>query len=483
MDDLTTTAPVPSSRRWQVADVLTASRWPTALAFAALSLSPSMAVALVGWVWVSDALDGHLARAAGTPGRLAATDPLADAAVAVGLVRHLVGVGFLPGVSSTVVVLVLLAMWWATRVVAVQMLLQTLAYASFLLWVQLERAPGRGILGLVLLGVVLVERHRFVEELVPTFLHGWAALAGPRGRPGASTVGRGASTGRRAIVRESTATIETGDGQRLHVFRWSPEGRPKAVVQVQHGLAEHAARYRRFAQALTDAGYLVYAADARGSGQSAANGYGVWGPDGWLGWVDDVARLGARVRRDEPDLPLGLVGHSMGSFATQQHLLDHAAEVDAVVLSGSTEVSWLVPVLDADEPADLSTFNEPFEHRTGFEWLSRDEAEVDAYVADPACGWEAPPLAGIATLASAADPDRVAGIRPDLPILILSGSDDPLAQGGAAVEALGDQYRRAGLHDVEVRLYPGARHEILNETNRDEVTADIIAFLDRTLAG
>lgn len=284
-------------------------------------------------------------------------------------------------------------------------------------------------------------------------------------------------------MQESTTTVATRDGQQLHTYRWAPDDDPRAVVQVQHGLAEHAGRYRRFAEALTAAGYLVYAADARGSGRSATDGYGAWGPDGWPGWVDDVARLTARIRQDEPDLPLGLFGHSMGSFATQQHLLDHSGDVDAAVLSGSTDVGWLVPVLDADEPADLSVFNAPFEHRTGFEWLSRDEAEVDAYVADPACGWEAPPLDDIATLAAAADPERVAGVRDDLPLLIVSGTDDPLAQGGAAIEALAEQYRRAGLGDVQVELYPGARHEVLNETNRDEVTADVVAFLDRTLAG
>ena len=281
---------------------------------------------------------------------------------------------------------------------------------------------------------------------------------------------------------EATTVLATTDGQQLHVFRWSPEEEPKAVVQIQHGLAEHAGRYRRFAQALTDAGYLVYAADARGSGRSASAGYGAWGEAGWPGWVDDVGRLTALIRTSEPGLPLGLFAHSMGSFATQQHLLDHADEVDAVILSGSTEVGWLVPVLDADEPADLSAFNAPFEHRTGFEWLTRDDAEVDAYMDDPACGWAAPPLAGIATLATAADPERVATIRRDLPLHIMSGSDDPLAQGGTAIEALAEQYRRAGLSDVQVTLYPGARHEILNETNRDEVTADIIAFFDRTLA-
>ena len=282
---------------------------------------------------------------------------------------------------------------------------------------------------------------------------------------------------------ESTIEFTSRDGIAVQTYRWAPEESPRAVVQVQHGLAEHAARYRRFAEALTDAGYLVYAPDARGSGRTAQGAYGSWGADGWPGWVNDVALLRERISEEHPDLPVVLFGHSMGSFATQHYLLDHSADVDAVVLSGSTEVGWLVPVLDADEPADLSAFNEPFEHRTGFEWLSRDEAEVDAYVADPACGWEAPPLSGIGSLAAAADPDRVAAVRDDLPMLIVSGDADPLAQGGATVEMLAQRYRDAGLGDVEVRLYPGGRHELLNETNRDEVTADILAFLDRVTAG
>jgi alpha-beta hydrolase superfamily lysophospholipase len=289
---------------------------------------------------------------------------------------------------------------------------------------------------------------------------------------------------RRAIIEpmDDTTTVFTSrDGIEIQTYRWAPDGSPKAVVQVQHGLAEHAGRYRRFAQALTDAGYLVYAPDARGSGRTARGDYGSWGSDGWPGWVNDLALLGERIHRDHPELALGLFAHSMGSFAAQQYLLDHSSDVDAVVLVGSTEVGWLVPVLDADEPADLSAFNEPFEDRTGFEWLSRDTAEVDAYVADPASGWEAPPLPRIATLAGAADPSRIASIRDDLPILIVSGDADPLAQGGSAIEQLASRYRDAGVRDVEVHLYPGARHELLNETNRDEVTADIVAFFDRTI--
>ncbi len=282
-------------------------------------------------------------------------------------------------------------------------------------------------------------------------------------------------------MQENTVTVPTADGIELQTFRWAPEGTPRAAVQVQHGLAEHAARYRRFAQALTAAGYLVYAPDGRGSGRTAAGRYGQWGPDGWPGWVDDLARLNARIRQDNPELEVALFGHSMGSFASQQYVLDHSGDIDALVLSGTTEVSGLAAMLDSDEPADLSAFNAPFENRTGYEWLSRDEAEVDAYVVDEACGFAAPKLTGIATLAQAADPERLTAIRSDLPILLISGTDDPLAGGGAAVELVAQRYRDAGIRDVHATLYPGARHELLNETNRDEVTADVLAFLDRTV--
>ena len=149
---------------------------------------------------------------------------------------------------------------------------------------------------------------------------------------------------------ETTTVFTSRDGIEIQTYLWAPDGSPTAVVQVQHGLAEHAGRYRRFAEASTDAGYLVYAPDARGSGRTAGGDYGNWGEDGWPGWVNDVALLGERIRRDHLGLALGLFAHSMESFATQQYLLDHSGDVDAVVLSGSTEVGRLVPVLDATSP-------------------------------------------------------------------------------------------------------------------------------------
>ncbi len=281
---------------------------------------------------------------------------------------------------------------------------------------------------------------------------------------------------------EQTIKLRTNDGIDLHVYRWAPDDQPKAAVQVHHGLAEHAGRYRRLAEALTAAGYLVYAPDQRASGRSAAGDYGNWGPDGWAGWVDDYALLNARVRADNPQLDVALIGHSMGSFGAQQYLLEHSAEVASVVLIGTGDVVDLVPLLTAEGPADLSAFNASFEHRTGFEWLSRDEAEVDKYVADEASGWSAPLPADLKSLLHAAEPAALEGIREDLPILLLSGDRDPVGGDlGEGVERTAARYREAGLRDVIVKLYPEARHEVLNEINRDEVTADVVDFLDRTV--
>lgn len=283
-------------------------------------------------------------------------------------------------------------------------------------------------------------------------------------------------------MQESTITFDTRDGIAVQTWRWAPEGAPRAAVQLQHGLGEHAGRYRRFGEALTAAGYVVYAPDGRGSGRTAAGAYGRWGQDGWPGWVDDLHQLNQRIRVDHPQLAVALVGHSMGSFASQQYLLDHSADVAAAVLIGTSEPGGIAGVLSADGPTDLSAFNKPFVHRTGFEWLSRDEAEVDRYCADPACGFVPEPFVGIGTLRRAADPAEIAKVRQGLPVLIVSGDADPLAGGGAAVQLVGQRYRDAGLRDVEVVLYPLARHEVLNETNRAEVTARILAFLDRTTA-
>jgi alpha-beta hydrolase superfamily lysophospholipase len=290
----------------------------------------------------------------------------------------------------------------------------------------------------------------------------------------------------------TTATLTSPtDDVSLTTYAWEEVADPKAVVQIAHGLAEHAARYDRLATALNAAGYLVYAHDHRGHGLTASGEVplGSFGAAGWNGLVADLAAVGRSVGSAHDGLPVFLLGHSMGSFALQQVILDHSELWAGVVLSGTTAVDLLVEAMSADARAggggdgggDLSAFNVGFEHRTGYEWLSRDEAEVDLYVADPRCGYDVAPETMAQIFGAGgrtADPSELAGIRADLPILIVSGDADPLAGGGAFVEAVGQRYREAGITDVTVRQFPEARHEIFNETNRDEITAFVIDWLD-----
>jgi alpha-beta hydrolase superfamily lysophospholipase len=274
----------------------------------------------------------------------------------------------------------------------------------------------------------------------------------------------------------------SADGTEIATYAWTDAGdAPRGAIQIAHGLAEHAMRYDRLAGALNAAGFAVHATDHRGHGRTGQDSLGDFGPAGWDGLIADVVEYGGRVAAVHPGLPVFLIGHSMGSFASQSVIAEHSEGYAGVVLTGSTALDVLAAGLAQSEgPVGLEAFNAGFEHRTGFEWLSRDEAEVDRYVADPWCGFDTPPetvpmLFGRA--ARLADPVVLGGIRSDLPLLIASGSDDPLAGGGQLVELLGQRYRDAGLDDVTVTVYPGARHEIFNETNRDEVTADVIGWL------
>lgn len=272
------------------------------------------------------------------------------------------------------------------------------------------------------------------------------------------------------------------DDLALGSYAWTAAGDPRGVVQIAHGVAEHSGRYDRLARVLNERGYLAYALDHRGHGRSIAGVPGDFGAAGFDGLVADLAAFGEQLGREHPGSRVFLIAHSMGSFAAQQALLDHSSTYSGVVLSGSTALDVLATQLAAAEgPVGLEAFNAGFEQRTGYEWLSRDAGEVDAYVGDALCGFDLPVETVPAMLAPAArlaDPDALAGIRPDLPLLIASGSADPLAGGGALVELLGQRYRDAGLTDVTVTVYDEARHEILNETNRDAVTADIVAWLD-----
>jgi alpha-beta hydrolase superfamily lysophospholipase len=268
------------------------------------------------------------------------------------------------------------------------------------------------------------------------------------------------------------------DGLTVITYEWPTTAEPvRGVVQLAHGLAEHSERYARLATALNAAGYHVFSNDHRGHGKTIAGEPGDFGAAGWEGLWNDVAQYGRILRAGHPGLPLILLGHSMGSFAGQNVVLDHSDSYDGLVLSGSTAIDVMAAAMAGQPGGDLSAFNAGFEPRTGFEWLSRDEAEVDKYVADPLCGFPIAPELSAAMFGRGEQLANPRSVRPDLPILIVSGSDDPLAGGGQLVELLGQRYRDAGVTDVTVRVYPGARHEVFNETNRDEVTAGIVAWL------
>lgn len=271
------------------------------------------------------------------------------------------------------------------------------------------------------------------------------------------------------------------------VHRWQGERAPAGVVVIAHGMGEHALRYARFAEALVAAGFVVYANDHAGHGATVrtADQLGDFGVAGWRGLVDDLRDVILRARADHPEQPIVLFGHSMGSMAVQ-HLLTETSElVDAAALSGTTAVD-LMAATTPDPDVDLfEVMNGAFApNRTDFDWLSRDEAEVDRYVADPLCGFTAHAESTSSLGESGIEfskPERIATIRKNLPIYLIAGDKDPVGGNGALVELVAQRYREAGIVRVDMKLYADARHEVLNETNREEVTADFVRWAQSAL--
>jgi alpha-beta hydrolase superfamily lysophospholipase len=294
--------------------------------------------------------------------------------------------------------------------------------------------------------------------------------------------------------------ISSRDSTPIFVNHWSGEQAPKGVVMLVHGLAEHSGRYDRLAKALTTAGLSVFALDLRGHGQTAKNGlighYADHG--GWQKLIDDVESLNHHIQKQHPKLPIVLFGHSMGSYISQAYLMQHQGTVTAAVFSGSNfqpaalykVAGWIARFERLRQgPTGRSallnflsfgSFNKAFKPaRTEFDWLSRDPVEVDKYIQDPLCGFLCTNqlwidlLGGLETLSAAANVDK---IDPALPIYVFGGSRDPVSDG----KRLGDlaiALQRNGRKVLTLKIYPEARHELLNETNRDAVTNDLIAWL------
>lgn len=265
-------------------------------------------------------------------------------------------------------------------------------------------------------------------------------------------------------------------GVAIFTYSWVPE-RPRGVVQIAHGIGEHAGRYEHFALALAEAGYAVYADDHRGHGETGREMHrgdltqlGKLGPGGLRAAENAIINFTELIHSKHPGLRITYFGHSWGSLMGQRLLNRGTALFDAVILSGS---AYRTP--KHMESGDL---NRGFAHLgdTGFEWLSRDHSVADAFANDELCF-----DADILKLFGLADALRLFGTPgkhvPNVPMLLMSGTDDPLSRADS-VERLAAAYRNRGVTDVTLTLYPGGRHEMLNELNRADVEHDVISWLD-----
>lgn len=306
----------------------------------------------------------------------------------------------------------------------------------------------------------------------------------------------------------TTFKMKGTNGAQLHITQWMPDSETevKAVIQIAHGMTETGTRYERFAEALTTAGFAVYANDHLGHGQTAADDseLGHLGKGDMMNMVEDMARLSRYIKEQHPHVPLILFGHSMGSFLTQMYISMYGHLLQGVVLCGSNgprgpelhagiSITRLIASVSGWKHRSNTVnnmafggFNRRFKpHKTNFDWLSRDEAEVQKYIDNPHCGYVC--TVGFYNeffklLTRIHKPDVMAKIPKDLPILLIAGTMDPVGNFGKGVPLLADMYRDLGIKDVSLIMYPEARHELLNDRNRDEVTTDCIEWFNRILA-
>ena len=310
-----------------------------------------------------------------------------------------------------------------------------------------------------------------------------------------------------AAMQESDFRLKAQDATPLFVRSFFPESAPRALLQISHGMAEHSARYARLAQALCEHGFAVYASDHRGHGYTAQapTELGFFAEhDGWLKVVGDQITLLDELKSRHPGLPVFLLGHSMGSYIARGVASRRGEALAGLLLSGTTHdrpLAYQAPrLIVAAERARLGlrgaskvisrltfeSFNARFPSpRTDNDWLSRDPAEVDKYENDPLCGfpcstqlwWDV--LGGMAEMCTPAFIER---LPKNLPIYVMAGELDGVNNRLAGIRKLRRAFEAAKLQSVTVRVYPGARHELFNEINRDEITREMIAWLEQQLA-
>ena len=297
----------------------------------------------------------------------------------------------------------------------------------------------------------------------------------------------------------------TAPGRTLHAFYCEPDGPVRAVVQLSHGMVEFIDRYKPLAESLAAQGIAVTGNDHLGHGGSirTKDDYGYFAqPDGNRALLDDLHRMTELAKQRWPGVPYFLLGHSMGSFYARQYLCEWGSELEgAIILGTGFQPKALVQLAKGVcrvqaalfgwqhrsklvERLSFAGYNNGLEGRTTHDWLNRDAAEVDKYLADERCTFTFTVNAyysmfsGILRLH---DPAFVAQVPKDLPLLFLAGDADPVGERGKGVERAVQSLRDAGVRNIEVKFYPGARHELLVETNRQEVFADIAGWIEKQL--
>ena len=300
-------------------------------------------------------------------------------------------------------------------------------------------------------------------------------------------------------------TFPSCDGvHEIYARQWLPEGPVRAVVQIAHGVAEHIARYDDFMQFLTEQGIAVVGNDHLGHGRStrSADELGYFGVEkGWNHVVGDIHRLHRKIKGEYPDVPVFLFGHSMGSFLSRTYAILNGEDLDGLILCGTGHQSKAMvsagltasaleirrhgPDYRSEMLNDMAfgSYNKEFEHVfTPSDWISRERSVVDRYLADPYCGFL--PTAGLfhemmRGISYVTDNGNIRKMPKDLPVLFISGAADPVGENGKGVMRAYSAFIGAGMMDATLKLYPGARHELLNETNKEDVYMDVLCWLNR----
>ena len=305
-------------------------------------------------------------------------------------------------------------------------------------------------------------------------------------------------------MKSNEFKLKVSDGSEIHVYEWLPDDSGKIIglVQIAHGMAEHAGRYEDFARFLTMNDYAVYANDHRGHGKTAGSldNVGFLAPkNGWDKVVSDFRQLSLYIKEKNKDKRLYVFGHSGGSFIVRKFISESATKLQGAIISGTAGnpgflglfgvlmtrmMMFFYPAKSPSPFMDRLTFgsfNKPFKpNRTKFDWLSHDNEQVDKYVADPYCG-------GVFSIGYFNDmingvlfvskQKNINTIPKDMPVLIFSGSNDPVGNNGKGVIEVYNKFKKAGIKNLTLKLFTGERHETLNETNKNEVYQFILDWL------